>query len=58
MDARAVLAKNEVSPFAYQVLKQFASATNVTFGTSSWNATGYTNAIVHIAQLPIQPQVS
>ena len=49
---------NDVCPFAYQVLKQFASATSVTFGTSSWNATGYTNAIVHIAQLPIQPQVS
>jgi len=52
------LIPNNVTPFAYQVLKQFASATSVTFGTSSWNATGFTNVIVHIAQLPIVPQVS
>jgi len=49
---------NDVTPFAYQVLKQFASATSVTFGTSSWAAAGFTNVIVHIAQLPLQPQVA
>jgi hypothetical protein len=49
---------NNVTPFAYQVLKQFASATSVTFGTSSWAATGFTNVIVPIAQLPLQPQVA
>lgn len=49
---------NNVTPFAYQVLKQYGSATSVTFSSSSWNATGYTNAIVHVAQLPMTPQVS
>ena len=49
---------NNITPFAYQVLKQYGSATSVTFGTSSWNATGFTNAIVHIAQMPLAPQVA
>jgi hypothetical protein len=52
------LIPNNVTPFAYQVLKQFASATSVTFGTSAWAATGYTNAIVRCKQLPLQPQVA
>lgn len=49
---------DNVMPFAYQVLKHFASATNVTFGTTAWNATGYTNVIVRCMQLPMHPQVS
>jgi len=52
------LIPNNVTPFAYQVLKQFASATSVIFGTSSWAATGFTNVIVPIAQMPLQPQVA
>lgn len=46
-------------PFAYQVLKAGATAAvNITFGTSNWNATGFTNAIVNVAVLPDRPQVS
>lgn len=50
----------EVAVFAYQVLKAgaTASASGVTFGTSNWNATGFTNAIVNCAWLPVRPQVS
>jgi len=50
----------EVAVFAYQVLKAgaTASASGVTFGTSNWNATGFTNAIVNVAYLPSRPQVS
>lgn len=50
----------EVAPFAYQVLKAgaTASATAIIFGTANWNATGFTNAIVNCAYLPVRPQVS
>jgi len=47
-------------PFAYQVLKAgaTASATTVIFGTANWNATGFTNAIVNVAELPLRPQIA
>jgi hypothetical protein len=47
-------------PFAYQVLKAgaTASATAIVFGTANWNATGFTNAIVNVAYLPLRPQVA
>lgn len=47
-------------PFAYQVLKAgaTASATAIVLGTASWNATGYTNVIQNVMQLPSRPQVS
>jgi hypothetical protein len=47
-------------PFAYQVLKAgaTASATAIILGTASWAATGYTNAIVNVMQLPSRPQVA
>lgn len=50
----------EVAVFAYQVLKAgaTASASGLTFGSSNWNATGFTNAIVNVAYLPSRPQVS
>lgn len=47
-----------VTPFAYQVLKAGASAGTITFGSSNWNATGFTNTIVNVALLPSRPQVS
>jgi len=47
-----------VAPFAYQVLKAGSTAGTVTFGTSNWNATGYTNVIQNIAVLPSRPQVA
>ena len=48
------------TPFAYQVLKAgaTASATAIVFGTANWNATGFTNAIVNVAYLPLRPQVA
>lgn len=47
-----------LTPFAYQVLKASSSASAVTFGTSNWNATGFTNAIVNVHELPGRPQVA
>jgi hypothetical protein len=45
-------------PFAYQVLKAGSTAGTITIGSSNWNATGFTNAIVNISCLPDRPQVS
>ena len=45
-------------PFAYQVLRASSAAGTLTFGTSNWNATGFTNAIVNVAVLPEHPQTS
>lgn len=45
-------------PFAYMVLKHYGTASTVTFGTSNWNATGFSNAIVNVLVLPDRPQVS
>lgn len=47
-------------PFAYQVLKAgaTASATAIVFGTANWNATGFTNSIKNVSQLPSRPVVS
>lgn len=48
----------DVCPFAYQVLKAGATAGTITFGTSNWNATGFTQAIQNILVLPNRPQAS
>lgn len=45
-------------PFAYQILKAGSTAGTITFGSSNWNATGFTNAIVNVAVLPDRPQTS
>jgi hypothetical protein len=45
-------------PFAYQILKASSAAGTITFGSSNWNATGFTNAIVNVAVLPSRPQTS
>ena len=45
-------------PFAYQVLKAASTAGTITFGSSNWNATGFTNAIVNVHTLPPRPQDS
>lgn len=45
-------------PFAYQILKASSAAGTLTFGSSNWNATGFTNAIVNVAVLPSRPQIS
>lgn len=44
-------------PFAYQVLKTTGAAGVITIGTSNWDATGFSNAIVNIGVLPDRPQV-
>jgi hypothetical protein len=49
---------SDICPFAYQVLKAGSTAGTVTFGTSNWNATGFTNVIVNVSQLPSRPQVA
>jgi len=49
---------DDVCPFAYQVLKHYGQATTVTFGTSNWNTTGFTNVIVNVATLPDRPQIA
>lgn len=49
----------DICPFAYQIVKAGATAAvNIAFGTSNWNATGFTNAIVNILALPSRPQVA
>ena len=45
-------------PFAYQVLKHTAQASTITIGTSNWNASGFTNVIKNVSQLPARPQIS
>jgi hypothetical protein len=47
-----------ICPFAYQVLKAGSTAGTVAFGTSNWNATGFTNAIVNILTLPNRGQIA
>ncbi len=50
---------DDVCPFAYQVCKAGATAAvNIAFGTSNWNATGFTQAIVNILAMPARPQVA
>ena len=46
-------------PFAYQIIKGGSTVSGTwTFGSSNWNATGITSAIVNIAVLPNRPQTS
>lgn len=46
-------------PFAYQIIKGASTVSGTwTFGTSNWNATGVTSAIVNVAVLPSRPQIS
>lgn len=49
---------DDVCPFAYQVLKHYGQASTVAFGTSNWNTSGFTNAIVNIMTLPSRPQIA
>lgn len=49
---------NDVCPFAYQVLKAGATAGTITFGSSNWNATGFTNVIQNVLVLPDRPQIA
>ena len=55
---------DDETPFAYQILKQAMdsltapTADSSTFGTSNWNATGFTNVIVDVFTLPRRPQES
>lgn len=46
------------APFAYQILKASSSAGTITFGSSNWNATGFTNTIKDVLVLPGRPQTS
>lgn len=45
-------------PFAYTVVRNGASGSNWTFGTSNWNATGITLAHVNIMTMPGRPQIA
>jgi hypothetical protein len=47
-----------ICPFAYQVLKVASTGSNIVFGVSNWNATGFTNAVVDIFMMPAKGQVS
>jgi hypothetical protein len=49
---------NTLTPFAYQILKASAAAGSIVFGTSNWNATGFTNAISNVMVLPEHPQTA
>lgn len=45
-------------PFAYQILSAASTAGTITFGSSNWNATGFTNSIKNVHTLPGRPQES
>lgn len=47
-----------LAPFAYHVLKNGATGSLFTFGTSNWNATGMTHAVQDILLLPTRPQIA
>lgn len=49
---------DSLTPFAYQILKHYGQTSTVTFGTSNWNVSGFTNAIVNVLALPDRPQVA
>ncbi len=49
----------DMAVFAYMILKAGATAAvSNTFGTTNWNATGYTNVIVNVGDLPTRPQIA
>ncbi len=45
-------------PFATQLLKAASTAGTITFGSSNWNATGFTNSIKNVAWLPARPRTA
>lgn len=45
-------------PFAVMIAEAGSTAGTVAFGTSNWNATGFTNAIVNVSTLPTRPFTS
>ncbi|HEY5799975.1 MAG TPA: hypothetical protein VIT92_07130 [Burkholderiaceae bacterium] len=45
-------------PFAYQILKAGSTAGTIQFGTTNWNATGFTNVIQNVLVLPDRPQIA
>lgn len=47
-----------LTAFAYMVAKAGATAGTIAFGSSNWNATGFTNAIVNVSVLPRTPQTA
>lgn len=47
-----------LAPFAYSIVRAGSTASNWTFGTSNWNATGITVAHQDVMTLPGRPQVS
>lgn len=49
---------NDWVPFAYQILKAGSTAGTITFGSSNWNATGFTNSIKNLNVLPSRPQIA
>lgn len=49
---------DNMAPFAYQVLKAGSTAGTIAFGSTNWNATGFTNVIQNIAVLPSRPQIA
>lgn len=46
---------DSVTPFAIQYLEAGSTAGTITFGTSNWNATGFTNIIHNVAVMPDRP---
>ena len=50
---------DSVAPFAYTVHKAGSTLSGTfTFGSSNWNTTGMTHAVVSILEMPSRPQVS
>lgn len=49
---------DNITPFAYQVIKHFGQATTFQLGVTSWAASGASNVIVNCKQLPVKTQIN
>lgn len=49
---------DDFCPIGYVLVRTAPSASDWTFGSSNWTATGITTAFVNVGQLPLRPQTS
>lgn len=49
---------DDFCPLGYVLIRTAPSASDWTFGSSNWDATGVTDAWVNVGQLPLRPQTS
>ncbi len=49
---------DNITPFAYQVIKMFGQAATFQLGVTSWAASGASNVIQNCKQLPVKTQIN